>query len=678
MREKCKRRHNHELVLSKTKKIGAYFGSNSTKSPSSPGESPQTDNETVEKKPQLQQPTADLAGPSSTESSLSVSNDIGTWGENISSAQLDFWIKKGPADCQHRSTVTDPTFLASVKEDRRHCSSQYFYRVHPGTKKSMLRDWMCYSPSTGDVFCFHCVLFSASSTSPFTSGFSDWKNAERSISRHETNDTHLNALKSLLLHSRANVTGDGHGLINRELVEERQRVQKYWVEVLRRTVSVIGFLGSRGLAFRGEDEIIGSSNNGNFLGILELLSQFDPFLKQHLETRGNPGRGNVSYLSSTICDELISLLADNIRNEIITELKAAKYYSVSVDSTPDISHCDQLTIVVRYVNQTTHLPVERFLTFLPMNSHTGVELANQLFEYLKLLSVEITDCRGQSYDNASNMSGKYNGMKTHVQEKNPLAIYIPCAAHSLNLVGQAAVDCCSNAVKFFDYVGKLYVFFSRSTHRWDIMKKSLQNSTKKISVVKNLSDTRWSARKEAVKALSDGYEFIANALKEIGDDPHQKADCRSEAIGLFRRMEDLEMAVMTGFWADILAHFDAVSKTLQSSTMDLNSAVLLFDSLIDFVSRQRDRFEHFEAKGKQLTPKDYKDVSRRQRKANQRLFSNGDYYQFQSTGEGASASNFTVKSPREHFRVETFLLIIDQFVSALTTRRMAYVTVCDR
>jgi len=35
-------------------------------------------------------------------------------------------------------------------------------------------------------------------------------------------------------------------------------------------------------------------NNGNYLGILELIFQFDPFLKEYILKYGNQGTGNPS------------------------------------------------------------------------------------------------------------------------------------------------------------------------------------------------------------------------------------------------------------------------------------------------------------------------------------------------------------------------------------------------
>ena len=134
-------------------------------------------------------------------------------------------------------------------------------------------------------------------------------------------------------------------------------------------MSVVKSPSSRGLAFRGEDEILGSQHNGNYLGILELLAQFDPILSSHLAKNGNQGRGKPSYLSSTICDEFIQKMGDQVIAVIIKELQQSMYFSLSLDSTPDVSHVDQLTVVVRYVRMSDGEVIERFFTFIAIESH---------------------------------------------------------------------------------------------------------------------------------------------------------------------------------------------------------------------------------------------------------------------------------------------------------------------
>lgn len=62
-------------------------------------------------------------------------------------------------------------------------------------------------------------------------------------------------------------------------------------------------------------------------------------------------------------------MSRQVLNTIIQEVKASRYFSISVDSTPDISHIDQLSFSVRYINNKGEQLVERFLCFLDQIGH---------------------------------------------------------------------------------------------------------------------------------------------------------------------------------------------------------------------------------------------------------------------------------------------------------------------
>ena len=95
------------------------------------------------------------------------------------------------------------------------------------------------------------------------------------------------------------------------------------------------------------------------------------------------------------------------------------------------------------------------------------------------------------------MSGKYAGMQAKLKERNAFIHYAPCAAHSLNLVEQAAASCCGEEVSFFGFGQQLYNLFSASTSRWMILKESFNDNIECL-VPKSMSDTRWSANADAV------------------------------------------------------------------------------------------------------------------------------------------------------------------------------------
>lgn len=112
------------------------------------------------------------------------------------------------------------------------------------------------------------------------------------------------------------------------------------------------------------------------------------------------------------------------------EIKEAKYFSISVDSTPDVTHCDQLVFCVRYVKNGE--PIERFLQFIHIDQHKSEYLTKIVVEFMNKHSINLADCRGQSYDNTNNMAGKYSGLQQRILELSPFATFVPCASHSLN------------------------------------------------------------------------------------------------------------------------------------------------------------------------------------------------------------------------------------------------------
>ena len=158
---------------------------------------------------------------------------------------------------------------------------------------------------------------------------------------HENSELHRTCVQALITRRRVACRVDCY------LQIQFNKKKEYWIKVLQRVVSIIKFFSSRGMAFRSENENTGSQHNGNYLGVLELIAQYDPFLSSHLAKYGYQGRGRPPYLSSIICEEIIEIMRNKVLAVIVKELQQSKYFSVSIDFTPDISHVDQLTIVVR-------------------------------------------------------------------------------------------------------------------------------------------------------------------------------------------------------------------------------------------------------------------------------------------------------------------------------------------
>jgi hypothetical protein len=189
------------------------------------------------------------------------------------------------------------------------------------------------------------------------------------------------------------------------------------------------------------------------------------------------------------------------------------------------------------------------------------------------------------------MSGKYNGVQSLIKEVNQRAVFVPCMAHSLNLSGVCAASSCTDATSFFAFVQNIYVFLSASTHRWNALKVVLEeNTSTKTLLPKRLSETRWSARADALRSLEHNYTSFHLVLIKLSCDDEQTAETRREASALVKKLNKFETAFMTIFWNTILIRVNETSKLLQSTSMELSTAVALLKSLSAFLVVQREHF----------------------------------------------------------------------------------------
>lgn len=94
-----------------------------------------------------------------------------------------------------------------------------------------------------------------------------------------------------------------------------------------------------------------------------------------------------------------------------------------------------------------------------IDGHTAEYLSSSIVDLFKNWNLNIKKCVGQSFDNASNMAGKYTGVQARIKNISPMADFVPCAAHSFNLVGVNSIESCTQAVNYFGLVQAVYVFF---------------------------------------------------------------------------------------------------------------------------------------------------------------------------------------------------------------------------
>ena len=366
-------------------------------------------------------------------------HDSGVWNIQLSDSIRIEIVSRGPVDLQNKEGPFLSIEKPGSRGEIRSLTKEWFYRILENGER-VLRSWMLYSPTNGCLYCFCCRLFLSQkeqeTQSAFTrAGFQKWWKLNPKVVEHEkSREHHLAFDKWKELEMRLNM-GE---TLDKNHLERMESERKKWIDILHRIMDIILFLARQNLALRGHRESLDAEENpGNFIELVKLISSYDPVLREHLTRIRMAPNITVTYLSPKIQNELIELLARHVKQKIVNNIKEAKYYSMLFDSTPDISHTDQMTQIIRYVviQEGTVQILESFIDFIPLKEKTSEDITKMILQKLDNDGININDCRGQGYDNAASMAGIHRGVQQRIKNVNEKAEFIACTNHSLNLAG---------------------------------------------------------------------------------------------------------------------------------------------------------------------------------------------------------------------------------------------------
>jgi len=474
------------------------------------------------------------------------------------------------------------------------CFDESFYYTVSKAGLRISRSWLCYSPELHKCYCQPCWLFGDNNIKhqEWIRGFNDWAHTSRGIERHEKSIPHKMACMAFY-------SFQNHNTVNENQEKQIRDEANYWKLVLDRIIATTLTLATEDIPFRGHRENNETESKGKFLAIIELLGKYDPVLTELLQRP----KGTIKYLSPAIQNEIITALGDKVKYDILLEIRKAPFFSYTSDSTQDISKIDQQSHIFRYVNvmyDKENKPVdivihESFIGFEIMEGQTSSEMEQQLYNNFEKNKIDIKKLRGIGFDGAANMSGVYSGLQARIKHTQPLALYVHCAAHNLNLVINDSVKNITEIQNFYEKLECLYSYFANSIKRWAHLK-----SVSSVSVsLKRLCTTRWSSRNDCLKALSLLYVDILKLLAYISLMGRNK-DEKSKASGLQNYFQKFDVILIIVIESKILNSLQIVSLLLQKSDIDLLKAFELLQTALNKIKEMRNKFEEVFEEAKQI------------------------------------------------------------------------------
>ena len=194
------------------------------------------------------------------------------------------------------------------------------------------------------------------------------------------------------------------------------------------------------------------------------------------------------------------MYASKIKERLTAELrtKDLPFMIIADESTDPHSNQEILSLCLRFVDQSSPNDVKECLTnFMHLERTNATMISRKILKSLSDPSISLDPCniRGQAYDGASVMSSGKEGVQAKIKEISPLALFIHCCAHCLNL--SIATSCKLPEVQnLIGLIIDTYLFLNNSPKRQQLFELSLKEHLPENSYSKlpGLCKTRWMER----------------------------------------------------------------------------------------------------------------------------------------------------------------------------------------
>ena len=264
--------------------------------------------------------------------------------------------------------------------------------------------------------------------------------------------------------------------------------------MLLMVIESLKYLLRQGLAIRGHEEI-----EGNLIQLLLLQAKHCSKLKRYIDDN--------HYLSNKIINEIISYMGKSVIRSYLSDIREVTVYAIIADETADVSHKEQLCVSIRWVDNNFKID-ETPIELINVTKTDGKTIATLIPDCLVRHALPISQCRGQAYDGAANMSGHLRGVAARIQEIEPKAIMIHCLAHCTNLclqsVGRQAL-CIREALDLVKGINDLIRCSPKQSSVFELLRAQISTST---PTLKPLCPTRWTVRTAANNSILTNYSRV--------------------------------------------------------------------------------------------------------------------------------------------------------------------------
>ena len=363
----------------------------------------------------------------------------------------------------------------------------------------------------------------------------------------------------------------GEAVGNQLDMQRRDEIKKNRAYLQPIVKSVI-FCGQQNIPLRGhrdDGRVLETDDDGVFRALLRFrIDSGDAVLAEGLEQASR----NATYTSKTTQNEIIACAGELIQADISRRIREAKWYSIMTDETSDNARLEQATVIIRYVDESGNIH-EEFAGFVHAADLTGEGIAQLLIGFLGRMGLTLEYCRGQGYDGAAAMMGRFNGCQAIIRRQQPLAVPIHCFNHRLNLA--VSKSCDIPAVRnMFGTMNRICDFILSSPKRVKSMEEFIDAREEggRQRRLRKYCATRWVDSHGSVLVFLDLLPVVVDTLHALAH-AQGAGTTGADAAALLAAVRSSGFLVSLQVAGHCLAKTVSLSRALQDPSQNIGDAI---------------------------------------------------------------------------------------------------------
>ena len=207
-------------------------------------------------------------------------------------------------------------------------------------------------------------------------------------------------------------------------------------------------------------------------------------------------------------------------------------------------------------------PHEVFIGLHYVDDITTNTIVHTLKDTVLRLNLNMSMCRAQCYDGASNMKK----VASEIKAVEPRALYLHCYGHSLNLAVADTLKGIKVMSDVLDHALEVCKLLKFSPRRDGIFHKLKEELSPHVPGLRNLCPTRWTVRAASLESIRVNYQTL-EATWEEALTVVRESEVKARINGVAAVMNSFKFLFGLMLAERILKHTDNLSRTIQASSM---------------------------------------------------------------------------------------------------------------